>query len=186
MIVAKKGVWMTRAASVLSAVFLFIAGVAPGTGQAADSADKAAPVSVAILDFELVDTSLEGANLGVDQAETARLVLISDLLRELLAASGKYSIVDIAPARPGIAEAGLIHGCNGCETGIAGSLGADRVMTGTVQKVSTLILGVQITERDVVSGEILQVAAAQIRGNTDQSWSRGVRWLVRNRLLAAR
>ena len=178
---------MTRAASVLSAVFLFIAGIAPGTGRAADGADKAATaLEVAVLDFELVDTSLEGANLGVDQAETERLVLISDLLRELLAASGKYSIVDIAPAKAEIVQAGLIHGCNGCETGIARSLGADRVMTGTVQKISTLILGVQITERDVASGGILRIAVAQIRGNTDQSWSRGVEWLVRNRLLAGR
>ncbi|HKJ62679.1 MAG TPA: hypothetical protein VKA94_11930, partial [Hyphomicrobiales bacterium] len=35
----------------------------------------AAPVSVAVLDFELVDSSLEGAMRGVDEAETKRLVL---------------------------------------------------------------------------------------------------------------
>jgi hypothetical protein len=142
-----------------------------------------APLSVAVLDFELIDTSLEGASRGVDQAETGRLMHISNLLRELLAASGKYKVVDLAPAAAKIADAGLIHGCNGCDLAIAGTLGAERVITGTVQKVSTLILTLSIFEREVATGRNVQVASAQIRGNTDQSWARGVEWLVQNRLL---
>ena len=143
-----------------------------------------APVSVAILDFELIDTSLEGASRGVDKAETARLILITDRLRGLLAASGRYTVVDLAPAASKIADAGLIHGCNGCDTAIASALGASRVITGTVQKISTLILTLSIVEREAASGRDLQIATAQIRGNTDQSWSRGVEWLVQNRMLA--
>lgn len=146
----------------------------------------AAPLSVAVLDFELIDTSLEGASRGVDKAETVRLALISGLLRDLLGASGKYKVVDLAPAAAKIADAGLIHGCNGCDIAIARTLGAERVITGTVQKVSTLILTLSIFERDVATGGNLQVATAQIRGNTDQSWTRGVEWLVRNQLLAPR
>jgi hypothetical protein len=172
---------MTRAVWALTAALVLIADTAPGPVHAADGSP---PVSVAVLDFELVDTSLEGASYGMDETEARRLVLISDLLRELLAKSGHYRIVDIAPAKEKIADAGLIHGCNGCEITIAGSLGAERVITGTVDKVSTLILGIHMTERDVATGETLRVAAAQIRGNTDESWTRGLRWLVRNRLLA--
>jgi hypothetical protein len=41
-----------------------------------------------------------------------------------------------------------------------------------------------MTESDVATGKALRVVAAQIRGNTDKSWTRGLRWLVRNRLLA--
>jgi hypothetical protein len=160
--------------------------MAQWTAEAADSPVKRAPVSIAVLNFELVDSSLEGASRGVDEAETKRLEIISDLLRELLASSGKYEVVDLAPAVARIADAGLIHGCNGCEIGIARSLGADRVIVGMVQKVSTLILGIHMAERDVSTGRVLQSATAQIRGNTDQSWTRGVKWLVRNRLLAAR
>lgn len=143
-----------------------------------------APLSVAVLDFELIDTSLEGASRGVDKVETVRLTHISNLLRDLLAASGKYKVVDLAPAAAKIADAGLIHGCNGCDIAIAGSVGAERVFTGTVQKISTLILTLSIFEREVATGRNLQVAIAQIRGNTDQSWTRGVEWLVRNKLLA--
>lgn len=172
---------MTRAVWALTAALVFIAGTLPGPGHAADGSP---PVSVAVLDFELVDTSLEGASYGLDEAEARRLVLISDLLRTLLAQSGHYRIVDIAPAKEEIADAGLIHGCNGCEIAIAGSLNAERVITGTVRKISTLILSIHMTESDVATGKALRVVTAQIRGNTDESWTRGLQWLVRNRLLA--
>jgi hypothetical protein len=156
-----------------------------GCGLSCPAATAApAPLRVAVLDFELIDTSLEGASRGVDDAETRRLIVISGKLRELLAASGKYLVADLAPAAAKIADAGLVHGCNGCDTTIAASVGAERVVTGTVQKVSTLILTLTIVERDVATGHDLQIATAQIRGNTDQSWTRGVEWLVRNRLLA--
>jgi hypothetical protein len=150
--------------------------------QAASAAPPA--LRVAVLDFELIDTSLEGASHGVDAAETQRLKLISDKLRELLAASGKYQLVDLAPAAAKIADAGSFHGCNGCDTTIGAALGAERVVTGAIQKVSTLILILTIVERDVATGRDLQIATAQIRGDTDQSWTRGVEWLVHNRLLA--
>ena len=148
------------------------------------SAAPALP-KVAVFDFELIDTSLEGASRGIDATETARLARISGLLRDLLAASGRYTVVDLAPAAAGIADAAPVHGCNGCEITIARDLGAERVMTGTVQKVSTLILTLSIFERDVATGRKLQLATAQIRGNTDESWARGVEWLAQHQLLAA-
>lgn len=172
-----------RAIWVLPAVFLFITGIGSEPAGAANEGDRTGPFRVVVLDFELVDTSLEGASYGVDEVETRRLKLISDLLRDLLAKSGEYKIADLAPAAAGIAEAGFIHSCNGCEIAIARPLGADRVITGTVHKISTLILGIQMAERDVATGRILRVVAAQIRGNTDKSWTHGMRWLVRNRLL---
>ncbi len=171
---------MTRIAAVLWALVVLGWPVSDLPASAAP-----APLSVAVLEFELIDTSLEGASRGVDQAETVRLARISNLMRQLLAASGKYKVVDLAPAAAKIADAGLIHGCNGCDLAIASTLGAERVITGTVQKISTLILTLSIFEREVATGRNVQVAIAQIRGNTDQSWTRGVEWLVQNRLLAA-
>ena len=138
---------------------------------------------VAVFDFELIDTSLEGEMSGSRADEQARLILISDLLRQKLAESGRYVVVDQSPAAQRIADAGYIHGCNGCEAGIAHSLGADLAVTGTVQKVSNLILNVNIYVRDAANGKRLRAMSADIRGNTDTSWSRGVSYLVRNRLL---
>ena len=166
-------------AALCGIVFLVLAGH-PAT---ASDEKTGSPVSIAVLNLELINTSLEGASYGVDPAETKRLALVSDVLRDLLARSGKYRVKELRPAAASIADAGLVHSCNGCEIRIAGSLGADHVLTGTVEKVSTLILTISLFEKDVASGELVRVAIAQIRGNTDQSWTRGVKWLVRNRLL---
>jgi len=49
-----------------------------------------------------------------------------------------------------------------------------------VQKVSNLILNLNIEVRDSDSGEALYTTSVDIRGNTDESWLRGVRRLVDN------
>ena len=138
---------------------------------------------LAVFNFELLDTSLEGEVSGENAAEQKRLVMISDLLRRLIADSERYEIVDIGPAAEKIVEAGYLHGCNGCDGAIARELGADQALTGVVQKVSNLILNINLYLRDAESGEMLKVMSADIRGNTDESWSRGVSWLLRNRFL---
>jgi hypothetical protein len=63
-------------------------------------------------------------------------------------------------------------------------LGADLEITGVVQKVSNLILNINIYLRDVHSGQLITAMSADMRGNTDESWLRALAYLVRNRLLA--
>ncbi len=138
---------------------------------------------LAVFDFELIDTSLEGETQGPRADEAARIGMISDLLRQMLADSGRYRIVDLTSVQDKIDAAGYLHGCNGCDTKIAGGLGAERTVTGTVQKVSNLILNINLYEREVGSGKLLRAMSVDIRGNTDKSWSRGVSYLVRNRFL---
>ena len=53
-------------------------------------------------------------------------------------------------------------------------------MTAWVQKVSNLILNINIQIRDVQSGLIVLTRSVDIRGNTDVSWLRGVRYLARS------
>lgn len=144
-------------------------------------AEQAVPA--AVFDFELIDTSLEGEMSGERADEQQRLKMISDQLRRQLGESGRYVVVDEAPAADAVADAGYLHGCNGCEAGIARSLGAEVAITGTVQKVSNLILNINIYLRDANSGKRLRAMSVDIRGNTDKSWSRGLSYLVRNRLL---
>jgi hypothetical protein len=141
------------------------------------------PTRVAVFDFELIDTSLEGELLGPQEAETGRLAAVSDQLRRQLAESGRFEIVDIAPRRDAIAAAGYLYGCNGCAAGIAKSLGADFAVTGTVQKVSNLILNINIFMMPADQPSAIRAASVDIRGNTIESWSRGVSYLVRHRLL---
>lgn len=145
---------------------------------AAEPAKKAA-----VFDFELIDTSFEGETRGTNPAEQKRLRLISELLRRQLAASGTYVVIDTAPAAAAIGAAGYLYGCDGCEAGIARSLGAELAFTGTVYKVSNLVLIINLYVTSVASRERFKVMSVHIRGNTDASWSRGVSYIVRNRLL---
>jgi len=142
-----------------------------------------AKTSVAAFDFELYDTSLEGEVRGENEAEQRRLAAISDQFRRLLVESARYDVLDLSPASREIVAVGRFRGCNRCDVKIARGLGAEVSMTGVVQKVSNLILNINIYVRDVRSGDLLQAMSADIRGNTDRSWERGVSWLVRNRLL---
>ena len=58
-------------------------------------------------------------------------------------------------------------------------------ITGTVQKVSNLILNISIYVRDVANGNLIMSMSADMRGNTDDIWSRALRWLIKNRLLTS-
>jgi hypothetical protein len=167
-----------------AALFAAALAVATVVGVARAASPDNAPVTTVVFDFELLDLSLDGEVYGENPEETARLRLISDQLRELLAASGRYKIVDASPAAERIADAGYIRTCNGCDVAIARDLGATLAVAGLVRKVSNLILSIHIIMRDAETGETVQSVSAGIRGNNDTSWSRGVAWLVRNRLLA--
>lgn len=138
---------------------------------------------LAVFGFELFDTSLQGEVEGTDPADRARLALIDRELQERLAASGRYRLVDVAPAADEVARAGYWRSCNGCEVAIAERLGADLALVGWVQKVSNLILNINLTIREVPSRELVFASSVDIRGNTDESWRHGIRWLLKNRLL---
>ena len=140
------------------------------------------PPKLAVFDFELIDTSLPGEFYG-SRPEEERLVRISEQLRNALAESGKFQVLDIAPVRDAARQANL-QACGGCDLKLAGQLGADLEITGLVQKVSNLIINLNVYLRDVKTGSMITVASADMRGNTDESWTRTMSYLIRNRLLA--
>lgn len=141
-----------------------------------------AATKVAVFEFELLDTSEEADIRGPKPAEAARLTLITDEMRRKLSAAG-YDVLDLAPEKALIEEATPFRNCNSCELPIARKLGADIEVIGLVQKVSNLILNINFQVRDVATGKVLRAGSADIRSNTDDSWMRGVSYLVRNRLL---
>ena len=139
--------------------------------------------AVALFGFELVDTSLEGELAGASAAEHARLRLIGDLLRAEIAGSGRFRVIDAGPAAREAVGGRSLRSCNGCELPVAAALDADFALIGWVQKVSNLILNINVAVREVSSGRLAAGASVDIRGNTDESWSRGARNLVRHHLL---
>ena len=143
---------------------------------------QARGLRAAIFDFEFIDTSLEGATNGPRADETVRLMRLSEQLRTLVRSSGKFEVVDIAPVRAEVSKASL-QACGGCDADFAQKLGAEISITGTVQKVSNLILNINLYARVVATKEPLVAMSVDIRGNTDESWSRGLDYLVRTRFL---
>lgn len=137
---------------------------------------------LALFDFELQDVSHEGALNEPRKDETARLDLLSAELRKLIAATDRYEIVDLSAAREEIAGRRPLRTCNGCDIEIAKRLGATQSVLGMVYKVSNLILEIHLYLRDTKTGQVINHMHANIRGNTDESWLRGLRWLIRNRL----
>jgi hypothetical protein len=138
---------------------------------------------IAVFDFELVDTSLEGEVNGPRTDERDRLMRVGDQLRKELAESGKFRLLDIAPVNAA-AHGSNLQACGGCDVKYSQQLGADLEITGVVQKVSNLILNINIYLRDVHTGRLITAMSADMRGNTDESWLRALAYLVRNRLLA--
>jgi riboflavin synthase len=121
---------------------------------------------------------------GPTPAEQARLDMVRSEFEKLLAAGGRYDILDLAPIKDEIAAARPIFECNGCEIDIAAKAKADLVMTGLVDKISETHLSLNVSIADVAQGKLVTSASVLIQGNTDEAWMHGVRWLVRNRLLA--
>jgi hypothetical protein len=147
------------------------------------SSAPAEPLKAAVFDFELFDTSLQGEMKGPQVDEQRRLKDVSEQLRKGLADAGKFVILDIAPVNAA-AHASNLQACGGCDVQFARELGADLAITGQVQKVSALILNMNVYLRDAHTGQLIKVMSADFRSNTDESWSRTMSYLLRNRLLA--
>ena len=112
-----------------------------------------------------------------------RGLLITSELAQEFARRDMYRVVDPAPAAQLIEKLKAsyeLRACNGCEIDIGKALGADRVALCWVQKVSNLILNINISVQSVPTGETVYAKSVDIRGNTDEAWLRGVRRLVDN------
>ena len=144
---------------------------------AISSPATAEPRKVAVFDFELLDTSLQGAVNGPQADEQRRLNDVTEQLRKALVQSGNLPV-------NAAARASNLQNCGGCDVQYAQKLGADLAITGLVQKVSALILNMNIYLRDAHTGKLITAMSADFRGNTDESWSRTMSYLIRNRLLA--
>lgn len=141
------------------------------------------PPKAAVFDFELLDTSLQGEVNGPQADEQRRLKDVAEQVRKAITEAGKFIVLDIAPVNAA-AHANNLQACGGCDVQYAQQLGADIAITGLVQKVSALILNMNIYLRNAHTGRLITSMSADFRGNTDESWSRAASYLLRNRLLA--
>jgi hypothetical protein len=162
------------------AVFLSFVAFAGGAAPAAAAAAK----SVALLSVQFLNDheDLEPTTA----AERVRVALIESVFKAKLQASGRYRFVAIPPeAAAKIAAGPEVGACGGCEFGYGKELGVGAVAWIVVQKVSDLILNINVYMADVAAHKLTFVHSVDIRGDTDESWTRGVTYLGKNYLLPA-
>ena len=141
---------------------------------------SAAPVKIANFGFDMVNTS----PAATTPEEKARLKKLGTQLADLMQKSGHYDVLDTTKAAATLhASTNFIKDCNGCELPDAAHAGASEAMYGWVQKVSDLILNVNLVVEDVKTGKQVAGGSVDIRGNTDESWYRGLRFLLEEHVL---
>jgi hypothetical protein len=164
----------------------FLAGIAAALGAVTlpGHAQSAAPGtlrSIAVIDFELVD---DQNNPGTKEATLARLPRATALLQRELTAHRLYRVVD--PAASAALQARLrqqqeyIYRCDDCVLQIGTLLGVDLAMSTWVQKVSELILNLNVQIHSMQTGKLILSKSVDMRGNQDTSWDRAVTYLVRD------
>lgn len=141
-----------------------------------------APLRLAFLGVRLQNDN-EGFEPTTD-AERNRLAMIEKQFMSSVVSSGSYSIVPLTDEiRSKIASGQAVGSCGGCEASFGQELKADRVAWITVQKVSNLILNVNLYIADPPTDKLIFLKSVDIRGNTDESWSRSLKYLLDNYFL---
>ena len=140
--------------------------------------DQSTP-RVAFFGFQLINTSLQ----STAPEEAQRIRSLDDTFQRKLNASGRFQLIAIPHDLDDAIAAASIANCNGCERDFALKAGADLAAWGTVQKVSNLILNINVYIEDAKAKKMLFVKSVDIRGNTDESWQRGLDYLLRHYLL---
>ena len=169
-----------RVASWLLGTVLAASGLA-ASAQVAPGALPTAPKSVVVLDFELVD---DHENPLTKAAQEVRLHRATAQLQRELAERGLYRVLDPAPSaalqQSLRQQQAFLYRCDDCAAQIGRLMQTDLVMVTWVQKVSELILNLNVQIFDTARQENVFSKSVDMRGNDDVSWSRAVTYLVRD------
>ena len=132
-----------------------------------------------VLGFDMLDTSQEPVDQSADHAR--RLAKARDDIAAGLAEKRVYDIVDRAPVEKALAETlarTYIRTCNGCDIDFGRQTSADFVLVGQVNKVSTLIMSMDVTIKSVRLGRPLYSQRFDFRGDNDNSWARTTKYVI--------
>ena len=172
--------WMASATRCLSA--LVIGGVIAAAFLSAPA--MADPQRIALLGVHLQNDN-EGYEPTSD-AERNRMKAVAAQFEKLLTESGRYTFVPVPASEQQKIDAGqLVGACGGCEYDYGRDLKVGQIAWIRVQKISNLILNINVYMADVAKEKATFIHSVDLRNNTDESWMRGINYLVRNYLLPA-
>ena len=110
--------------------------------------------------------------------------MASARLRENISRTGRYAVIDPAPAQDFIDQLAsryrYLHDCNGCDLDIGRQLEADQVLVAWVNRVSGLILTLTYEIHDVATGQVTARKSFDFRGDNDAAWTHAIDYLVRD------
>jgi hypothetical protein len=141
---------------------------------------RAAP-RLLVLDFEILDTSNEPVDRSAEHER--RLVAVRERIAEALARGGLFEIADRAPIEAQVKEIlarTYLRNCNGCEIELAQQAGADFVMLGKFNKISTLVGSMDIEIKNVAKDRPVYIQTFGFRGDTDESWARAAEFFAKS------
>ena len=137
--------------------------------------------TLAVIGFELVDDQPDPIR---DADHKRRLAALQAQLQQGLHQRGLYRVIDTAPAQAQIdalrAQNAFLYRCNGCLAEVGQRLGTRLVAVGWVQRVSELILNVNVSVRDAATDQEVLAKSVDMRGNNDESWTRAMAFMLRD------
>jgi hypothetical protein len=136
---------------------------------------KAAPVTVAIAEFDYTDTS--GEAIDQQKEHQARLQAFTGAIRTALEQDGRYRIVTLSCRQPPC-SAGNLPPAELLAS--ASAAGAKRLLYGGVHKMSTLIQNAKVQMVDIENDRLTFDRLISFRGDTDESWQRAERFITRD------
>jgi hypothetical protein len=168
---------LLSSALVAAAIMIFSSPVTAAPNVAGTGAKT---ITVLGVDFQNDHAEFEATT----SAERARIGALRKQFTEALSNASRYRFVEIPDDMSKlVSAAGNFGTCGECEITLGRQLGVEQVAWIHVQKVSNLILNMNVYIRDVSSGETVFLHSVDIRGNTDESWTRSLSYLIRNYLL---
>jgi Protein of unknown function (DUF2380) len=159
----------------ISALLFAALGLLAAPGVRAEPAQTAA-----VFDAVLINSS----PLPTTPEDTARMTKFTAQLKQALEKSGRYRAIDLASIEKDIDAVRDITDCNGCEADLAKKAGAQVAVVAWVQKVSSLILNMNIRIVEAKTGVALKGGSIDIRGDDDQTWGRGLKYLLAEHVFA--
>lgn len=145
------------------------------------AAAESSPASLAVIGFELDDDHPDPVRA---RQLRDRLTAIQKQLEKGLHDRGLYRVVDTAAAKDLIdalyERHSFVYRCNACFVEVGQRLDTRLVAVGWVQRVSELILNVNVSVRDASTDTEILSKSVDLRGNTDETWRRAMNFMLRD------
>ncbi len=145
---------------------------------AAPGLAAAEPIPIAVFPFTIQDTSGDPTTGQADRLQAA-----TKQLESVLAATGQYKPIDMAPYAKEIAALQPPDECDDCWAKLALKAGGTLEVLPSVRKVSVLISQMNMLFADVKTKQYSKLIQGQIRGDTMEAYMRGIDFLIHDKLL---